>query len=129
VLYDKSRLAWLAARKKIEAEIRRLHDEIVLHYEHEEGQAEVSSSFSRWSMPVLETLDVSLADKLEEARNASDSAQRANLVAEARVIMDSYQQFLKSNATLADLDSNPFLPLSIRDTVGNTISALSKVVR
>ena len=42
--------------------------------------------------------------------------------------MQKYAQYLTSEPLIKDLDENPFVPLSIRATVGGTISTLSKAI-
>ena len=78
--------------------------------------------------PLLESLDESLADKLDEATNATDATKRAALIAEAREIMTKYQAAL-SNPVIADLDNNPFVPLSIQKTLSATLTGLSAAIR
>jgi hypothetical protein len=77
---------------------------------------------------VLGTLDERLADALDEAVNAADAAVRAKHVADARAIMGQYAQYLGSQI-VTDLDTNPFMPIAIKATIGGTLSALSKAVR
>ncbi|HEX5328069.1 MAG TPA: hypothetical protein VFW75_15490, partial [Acetobacteraceae bacterium] len=128
VAYAKSRLAWIAARKKIESEIDKLRGEIVATYQDDGIAAELEKLYRARVAPVLSALDESLADKLDEATNATDPQQRAALVAEAKGIMQGYEAYLSSEKIIADLDSNPFVPLAIQKTVSATLSALEKAV-
>jgi len=128
VTYAKSRLAWLAARKKVESEIDKLRSEIVATYKDDGIADQLESSFRTRVAPVLTSLDESLADKLDEVANATDPTVRAGLVAEAKAIMQRYQDYLSSESLIADLDDNPFVPLSIQQTVSATLSALEKAV-
>jgi hypothetical protein len=128
VAYAKSRLAWLAARKKVESEIDKLRSEIIATYQADGIAAEIEKRYRERVAPVLGTLDESLADKLEEATNATDAAQRAKLVEEAKQIMQRYETYLAGEKIIADLDSNPFVPLAIQQTISATLTALSKAV-
>lgn len=128
VTYAKSRLAWIAARKKIESEIEKLRAEIVSTYQAEGIAGEIETSYRGRVAPVLEALDESLADKLDEATNATDATVRAGLVAEAKEIMQRYQTYLSSEPLIGDLDDNPFVPLAIRQTISATLGALEKAV-
>ena len=128
VAYAKSRLAWLAARKKVESEIDRLRGEIIATYQADGIAAEIEKRYRERVAPVLGTLDESLADKLDEATNATDAAQRAKLVEEAQAIMQRYETYLAGEKIIADLDSNPFVPLAIQQTISATLTALSKAV-
>lgn len=128
VAYAKSRLAWIAARKKVENEIDKLRSEIVTTYKDDGIADQLESSYRARVAPVLAALDESLADKLDEATNATDAAVRAGLVAEAKAIMQRYQSYLGSESLIKDLDDNPFVPLTIQQTISATLSALEKAV-
>ena len=129
VAYAKSRLAWLAARKKVESDIEKLRGEIVATYSEDGMAADLDKAYRERVAPVLATLDESLADKLDEATNATDAATRAALVAEAKAIMQGYEQYLAGEKIIADLDANPFVPLAIQQTISGTLSTLQKTVR
>jgi hypothetical protein len=77
---------------------------------------------------VLGQLDEELAEKLEAAAKATDPAQHAKLVGEAKQAVQRYQAFLASEPTLAELDDNPFVPLSIQKTLSGTLSVLSRAI-
>lgn len=128
VTYAKSRLAWLAARKKVESEIEKLRAAIVTTYQDEGITPALEQAYRDRVAPVLVGLDARLADKLDEATNATDAAARAKLVAEAQQIMADYQGFLASERIIADLDDNPFTPLAIRQTISATLTTLQKAV-
>lgn len=128
VAFAKSRLAWIAARKKMEGEIEKLRGEIVAAFEDDGEGPELDKLYRDRVAPVLQTLDDSLADKLDEAANAADPAQHQKLVEEAKGIIKGYSDFLASEPLIADLDDNPFVPLSIKATMTATLAALSKTV-
>jgi hypothetical protein len=128
VTYAKSRLAWLAARKKVESDIETLRQRIIETFKDDAIAPQLDTSYKTKVAPVLATLDESLADTLDDATNATDPAKRAELVKAAKDIMQKYAQYLTSEPLIKDLDENPFLPLSIRATVGGTISTLSKAI-
>ncbi len=129
VTYAKSRLAWLAARKKVESDIETLRQRIIDTFKDDAIAPQLETSYKTRVAPVLATLDDSLADTLDDASNATDPAKRAELVKEAKAIMQKYAQYLTSEPLIKELDENPFMPLSIRATVGGTISTLSKAIR
>ncbi len=129
VTYAKSRLAWLATRKKIEGDIDRLREEIIEVYDDEGRGEELGSKFRDWVAPVLNALDERLADALDDATNAHDEEDRAKKVAEAKEIIGDYTTFLNTDPHVKELDSNPFVPLSIRDTIAATLTTLAQAVR
>ena len=128
VAYAKSRLAWLAARKTVEGELDRLRQEIVATFEADGSSARQAAGFAGWVSPVLDTFDTGLADTLDAAVNETDPARRGDLVARARQQLQGYQAFLAS-PMIADLEQNPFTPVSIRKPVGDTLAALARTLR
>ena len=128
VVYAKSRLAWIAARQRMTSDIEKLRSELANTYKDAGLAAEVEKSYHSVVAPLLESLDESLADKLDDATNATDPTQRAKLVAEAREIMVRYEEALK-NPVIADLDGNPFVPLTIQKTLSATLTGLSAAIR
>jgi hypothetical protein len=128
VAYAKSRLAWIAARKKMESEVEKLRTEILAYYKDAGMDGELADAYSKRVGPMMEALDEELADKLDEATNATDPAQRAKLVTEAKAAIARYQSFLAQDEGVASLDSNPFVPLTIQQTITTTLAALSAAV-
>jgi hypothetical protein len=128
VVYAKSRLAWLATRKRLESDISRLESEIVATYEDEGVGQDLASAYATWVGPMLSALDDRLANALDAAANATNAVERTKLVADAKTLIAQYTAFLNSDPRIAELDDNPFLPLAIRSTVGGTLSTLAKAI-
>ena len=128
VAYAKSRLAWIAARKKMESDIDSLRAKIIETFKDDAIAPQIETNYRAKVAPILARLDDSLADKLDEATNATDPAARAKLVAEAKSKLSFYAKYLAAEPLLKDLDENPFLPLTIRATIGGTIQQLSRIV-
>jgi hypothetical protein len=128
VAYAKSRLAWIAARKKMETDLDALRVKIVETFKDDAIAPQIETNYRAKVAPVLAKLDASLADKLDEATNATDPAARSKLVAEAKSKLAFYASYLAAEPLLKDLDENPFLPLTIRATIGGTIQQLSRIV-
>jgi hypothetical protein len=131
VAYGRSRLAWLAARKKIESEMNKLGDDIGAAYQADGIAPELKKLYQQRVSPILAALDESLADKLDEAISATHPDVRSQLVREAQDIMQRYQETLADPTVapiIADLDNNPFVKLKIHDTISGTLTALQKAV-
>jgi hypothetical protein len=126
--YAKSRLAWLAARKKIEADVEKLRGAIVATYREDGSAPELDKHYQARVAPLLATFDNRLADKLDEAVAATDPAQHAKLAAEAKAIIGQYEAYLAGETLIEDLDANPFVPLAIKATISATLAAVAKVV-
>ena len=127
--YEKSRDLWLATRSRLESDIEKLRAEIVATYKEEDGlAAKLDAAYRTRVTPVLQTLDDSLAIKLGDAAKAADPQARAALVTEARTILQGHKAFVSGDATIGDLDANPFVPLQLRAMVGGMVDALIKTV-
>ncbi|HET6239907.1 MAG TPA: hypothetical protein VFE41_33860 [Acetobacteraceae bacterium] len=125
---DKSGQIWLAIRKKVETDIETLRQRIVDTFKDDAIAPQLDTSYKAKVAPVLATLDDSLAVTLGAATKATDAAQRTKLIADAKTIMQKYAQYVTSEPLLKDLDENPFVPLTIRASVGGTLSTLSKAI-
>jgi len=129
VAYGKSRLAWLAVRKKIESDINALGTEIVAYYKDRPVTIDLEARYREKVMPVLETLDERLADTLDAAVSQSDATKRADLVKEAKTIIFDYLSFVSSNDVIKQIDQNPFVPLAIQKSLVTTLSTIAAVVK
>jgi hypothetical protein len=128
VAYGKARLAWLGVRKKMESDVEKLKAEILAHYAGNELVNQLGPAYAAKVAPILASLDESLADKLDEAINAEDPKIRATLVQESKDKIKEYQDFVATNSVIADLDSNPFVPLAIQKTLTSTLATIAAVV-
>jgi len=126
--YTKSRDIWLATRKRVESEIEKLRSQIAATYQQDGIAGELDRLYSAKVAPVLTSLDESLAAKLNEATKEADATRRTQLVAEARDIITRYQTYVSGDQTIPQLDKNPFVELSIQQTVTQTLSALIRTV-
>jgi len=129
VVLQKSRLALVAARKRVEDEIGKLHEAMSKHYDGHGFGADLDKVFQSKVEPILTTLDQSLADKLDEMGNSSSATEHQKLAGEARQLIDKYESFLSSDPLIPQLDKNPFVPLQIQKTLTATLEALKKSVQ
>lgn len=127
--FTKARMAWTAARKRVESELGKLHAEMKSVYEGHGFSTDLDKFFHAKVEPMLDSLDESLAHKLDEVTSNDDPVAHAKLVREAKQIMQRYQSYLSSEPLIAKLDDNPFVPLSIEKTLSATLSTLEKVIR
>jgi len=129
VAFAKSRLAWLAARKKLEEGLEKLHGEITTTYKGNPALSDIDTRFRTTVAPVLATLDEELADKLDDVANAADPEKRTKLITEAKATIARYENYVTSEKLLADLDDNPVVSLALRDTITKTLAVISATVR
>lgn len=124
VIFTRVRLDWQNTRKTVRAELQALEDEILLESEEEPDFADISAGTGTL-FEMLDTLDERLIDKLDEALNSSDPAQRRVLHAQALGIVGGYRDFVRSDALLADIDDNGFLDLEVRATLDGALAAMA----
>lgn len=120
----KARDAWVATRKRIEADIQKLSTAIDQAYD---GSTEVKKHVKPLLDSVLAGLGTKLSDKLDEVANAS-AADRSTLISEAKQIIAAYQNHVASDKVVTMLDDNPFVPISVQKTVSVTLAALSRSI-
>ena len=123
----KSRAAWIATRKKVEADIAGLHGAFSSSLKGHGMADELGTLFRTRVDTVLDTLDEALAHKLDDIDKA-DAAGRAKLVDDAHALIARYQAHVAGDPTIALLDKNPFTPLAIEKTMTATLAALSKAI-
>ncbi|MBW4091349.1 MAG: hypothetical protein HIU82_09600 [Proteobacteria bacterium] len=127
-VYAKSGEAWLKARSRVEADIEKLRAQLVETYKDDGIAGEIESRFRARVVPVLAALGANLPARLAAASGATDSNARAAQIKEAQDILTTCKAFLDSEPLIADLDANPFVPLTIHQTMSATLAALEKVV-
>jgi pyruvate/2-oxoglutarate dehydrogenase complex dihydrolipoamide acyltransferase (E2) component len=124
----KSRMAWMKAREKMEAEVEKLRLAILDHYKADGIDTELDTAYTKRVAPLLDGLDEDLADQLDDAAKEADPVRRAEHVAEAKATIARYQAFLAGDDTMTALEDNPFVPLTIRPVISATLTALSAAV-
>lgn len=127
-VFAKARTAWVATRQRVEADLDKLHEQLQATYKDHGVVADLETVFRSKVEPMMQTLDGSLADKLDEIAQTTDPAAHAKLVGEARAIIGRFESYLGSEPMIAKLDQNPFVPLSIEKTLTASLTALSKAV-
>ena len=127
--FTKSSMAWTATRKKIDSEVAKLSAALQQAYAEDGLADEVTKQFKQRLDPVLAKFDAGLAQTLDAASNATDAQQRAQLVAQAKQQISSYQQFLGQEPLLKQLQNNPFVPIAVVPTLEATLTALDNALR
>jgi alpha-D-ribose 1-methylphosphonate 5-triphosphate synthase subunit PhnL len=128
-VYVKSRAAWIATRAKVESDIAKLHGALSSAYQGHGAAEDLEKNFQTRVEAMLTVLDHGLAEKLDEVNKATDPGQRAQLVQQARAIMQGYEAYVVNEPLIAKLDTNPFVPVAIQKTLTATLTALSNALR
>ena len=117
------------AWKKVEGDLGKLHSAFANAFKGHEQEEQIGKAFQARVETVLNTLDEGLAHTLDAVNNAKDPSQRTQLVQQAQQMLQKYQQHVASDPTIAALDNNPFVPLSVQKTMTATIAALARSIR
>jgi hypothetical protein len=125
---DKTKMAWKATRGAIEKQLDTLQGKMAEAYDGHGFAADLEKVFKSKVEPMMETLDHSLAEVLDEVSKASDAAEQVKLVKDAQKIISKYESFLAGEPLIKQLDKNPFVPLQIEATLTKTLETLSKSV-
>jgi len=124
VVFQQTRLEWDTTRKQVRAELQKLEAKIVADCQGESDIADIQAG-TKNLYTLLEVLDERLIDKLDEALNATEAAQRQRLHLQAREIVDEYIEFIDTDDLVADIDSNGFVDVAVRSTLTRTLNALA----
>ena len=124
----KARVAWIATRQKVESDIGKLQGAFTTAFKSHPAGPDLGTAFKARADKVLDSLDEALAEKLDEVSKTTDPAQHAKIAQEARQIIQRYEATIASDPTIAALDENPFMPVTIRKTMTATLSALSRAI-
>ncbi|MGH7042981.1 MAG: hypothetical protein ACREFY_12730 [Acetobacteraceae bacterium] len=124
----KSGQAWVATRGRVQADIEKLRAALVATYQEGGLAGEIESRFRTRVAPVLAAFQADLPGKLAQASAATDPTARTAQLKEAQEILQSAHAFIDGEPLLAELDANPFVPLTIRQIMAGTVTALEKTV-
>lgn len=124
VAFTQARLAWDQTRKKIQSDLRKLEAAILAQCEAEPDAADIAAG-TKNLYSLLESLDERLIDKLDEALNAPDAAQRLALHTQARNVVDEYLAFVARDPLMQDIDNNGFASTSILSSVSASLKLIS----
>jgi hypothetical protein len=123
--YATARLAWLDARKRVDAELAGLKSAIAAAYRGSPRE-KAAQAAARSLDIILRSLDESLADKLDAGRNAPDAQGRAAINKQALDIIARYQGFIYSSPLVREIDSNPFAPVGVQELLVSTLENLER---
>jgi hypothetical protein len=125
--YTSSGKKWLEMRQTVEDEMEKLRLTIAGAYQDDPNLPAIEKAFRERTAPVLRNLNADLATKLEAAGKATKAEERQKLVDEAHTILDRYQSYA-ADPFLADLDNNPFVPLSLQASLAATLTELAGAI-
>src|SRR5262245_24656445 len=124
VLFTQSRLAWEAARKKVQQDLNVLQQEMLKSFAGDEQQNDAVAAAKKIADRLGE-FNEDLIDILDEALNATEDQQRDALHKEAKELVQEYVSAVGSDPLIQLLDNNPFTPVTIHQTLTTTLKLLS----
>jgi hypothetical protein len=130
---QKSRLAWDALRKSVQSQLQGLEAAIVRAVIEHNKDNSAKDEFTPADVQrgtkklyeILARLDERLIETLDKALNAQ-GMERANLLKQAKTLIQEYQAFVQSDPMIATIDKNSFTPTTIRPAVTHALSVLSE---
>lgn len=126
--FTKSRMAWLATRKKVETDMDKLQSQVLMSFQGHSRIDDLEQAFRTRVETVLTSLDEQLAHALDDACKAEDPATHTTHVQTAKELIKRYESYVAADETIAALDKNPFIPMAIQKTFTATLTVLSKSV-
>jgi hypothetical protein len=124
VRYTKSRLAWDDARKTAHRELAKLQQAMLDDVtEDDSDRQDVVKAVQRLD-GLLSAFDDKLSDKLDDALNAAGDDRRRHHN-QAVHLVGQYLRFLNSHPIILAIDSNPFAPVRVRETLAATLTDIA----
>jgi len=123
-------LVWKSTRGILQTNIEELKKGVRGQYgtEHPDLLVEIERGMGRLSR-VLEHLDESLVDALDQANAAADKPNRDTALKGARAILARYIDYVKSEPMIALMDDNPFdVKTSLREIITDSLNHLAKAM-
>jgi hypothetical protein len=125
--YRISLLNWEDAQKKVRSELKKLEAAILKEFENEPKFPVIKDSLKKLE-EVLGGFDERLRDKLDEALS-TPPAERPQLHAEALEIVDEYLDYVDTDGFIDAVESNPFVPVSVREPREKTLNDIAQQLR
>jgi hypothetical protein len=121
----KNSKAWVTMANAVHGQIDKVQTTVIAAFEGTDMAAQLETAFKS-RVGRIKQYDRELVTRLVAISKAKDADEQATLIADARKTLQGYQKFIDSDATLKDIDANPFVKgLKISDTVGSFLSVIS----
>ena len=124
----KLRADWTGVRDGVAADVGTLAKALAETYAGQPFAKEITDRFRAKVDPVLSRLDGRLGIAIDQVVSATDAAGRAQATAAAQAVLGEYQA-VAADPFIADLDANPFVPLSIRSKTTAALAAVASALQ
>lgn len=126
---QKAQTAWNATLQKVEGDLGKLHNAFGSAFKGHDQEEEIGKAFRSRVDAVMEAFDQELHEVLESVNRARGRREREEMVKRAHAILARHRQRIQADQTIVQIDTNPFVSLSIGKTIGTTIDALTRAIR
>ncbi|MFM7199247.1 MAG: hypothetical protein ACKO6N_00500 [Myxococcota bacterium] len=121
------KLGWEQLRLKLQTNLRQL-EATILKMSEGEPDFDVIATRVKRLYDILDELDTQLLEDLSKALSAAEEVERKEFLAAAVQQIDAYLEFVESDALFLSLDTNPFEPMNIQDSVTKNLEKMRSVV-
>jgi len=121
----KNSKAWVTMANAVHGQIDKVQTTVIAAFEGTDMAAQLETAFKS-RVGRIKQYDRELVTKLVAIGKAKDADEQAASIADAKTTLQRYRKFIDTDATLKDIDANPFVKgLKISDTVGSFLSVIS----
>ncbi len=126
VAFQRSRIVWLDAKKKMKSELDKLRASIAaLAADDEETDAILAATDDL--IAEFDAFDTRLEDVLDDITNTEDGPKRIRLRKSAMGVIDAYKQALEG-PFFSRVDDNPFGKVAVASTARRSLSMIQKTL-
>lgn len=126
--YAKCRLVWDATKTKVAAELKKLEHAITEVYGKREGFPQIAGKLRKLD-GVLDAFADDLSGLFNRLAAGPQASDRDSLHREAARLVRFFHRQAVSDPFIGELDSNPFVPVTIRATLERSLTDLSGKLR
>jgi hypothetical protein len=121
VRFARLRLQWDSKKKAVAAELESLRKTILEEYNDKENAA-ATTKLNK----ILARFNTGLGDTLDALYNAADPAAQQQFKDKSLAIAKQYLSYVESDPLIAHVEDNPFLTVTVRDSLAGPLKAIQK---
>ncbi|MCB2159715.1 MAG: hypothetical protein KDD95_15550, partial [Rhodobacteraceae bacterium] len=126
VAFQRSRIVWLDAKRKMKSELDKLAAAIAAQTADDEDKAEIAL-IAEEMLAEFDQFDERLEDLLDEITSAEEGPARVALRKRAHAVIGQYLQVLDSPFFRA-VDDNPFTSVAVASTARQSLGTVQKTL-
>jgi hypothetical protein len=118
---------WLSARATCQAQLRKVEQAILVAYADSQDLEWIEQT-AKNLYQVLWPLDHQLSDAVWSIEEAETKRKRQMALEESRTLIAAFRKYLGEEPMVELIDSNPFVPVSLGQTLGVALTDVAAVV-